>query len=319
MNAFRVFLIATLFFCFGLAKAAYPEKPVKVFLGFAPGGGSDILLRTLLPKFSENLGQQIVVDYRPGAGGNLAMEAAAKSPPDGYTLLMGSPGIATSPSLYKSLSIDPQKDLQPISLVGSVQNVLVVHPSVAAGSVRELIALAKAQPGKLNFASPGAGTSLHLAAELFKQLAGLEIQHIAYKGGGQAQTDVMGGQVQMMFNVVPSALPQVKAGKLRALAVTGKTRSETLPGVPTMAESGLPGYYAVTWNGILAPAGTPREIVAKLNDALVRAMKAPEMKEAFAKIGQDVLWSTPEEFAAFIREETEKWSKVIKATGIKAQ
>jgi tripartite-type tricarboxylate transporter receptor subunit TctC len=312
-------LLAFLSLVLAAAAQAYPDKPLKVVHGFAAGGGADILLRTILPKFSENLGQQIVVDYRTGAGGNLAMEAVAKAAPDGYTLLMGTPGLATNPSLYQKLPFDPLKDLQPISLIGSVQNVLVVHPGVRADSVRELIALAKGQPGKLNFASPGAGTSLHLAAELFKLRTGVDIVHVPYKGGGQAQTDVMGGQTQMMFNVLPSALPQIKAGKLRALAVTGSTRAESLPEVPTMIEAGVAGYTATTWNGILTTAGTPKEHVAKLNDALVRAMKTPEMKQMLAKLGQDVLWSTPEEFAAFLREETEKWRGVIRATGLKAQ
>lgn len=298
---------------------AFPDKPLKVISGFAAGGGSDILLRTVLPRFSEMLGQPVVIDYRTGAGGNLAMEAVAKAAPDGYTLLMGTPGLATNPSLYEKLPFDPLRDLAPISLIGAVQNALVVHPALAATTVRELIALAKAQPGKLNYASPGTGTSQHLAAELFRQAAGFEAVHIPYKGGAQAQADVMGGQAQFMFNVLPSALPQVKAGKLRVLAVTGRARAESLPEVPTMIEAGIPRYTATTWNGILTTAGTAPENVAKLNDALVRAMKLPEMKDALAKLGQDVQWSTPEEFAAFLRDETEKWRNVIRATGIKAQ
>jgi tripartite-type tricarboxylate transporter receptor subunit TctC len=314
---FFVFLFCAVFVVD--AAAAYPDKPLKVIHGFAPGGGADIFLRTVTPKFSENLGQQVVIEYRVGAAANLAMDAVAKAEPDGYTMLMGTPGLATNPFLYDKLPFDPLKDLAPISLIGSVQNALIVHPAVPANSVKELIALAKAQPGKLNFSSPGAGTSLHLAGELFKQLAGVDIQHVAYKGGAQAQTDVMGGQVQMMFNVLPSALPQIKAGKLKVLAVTGKTRAEALPNVPTMMEAGVQGYSATTWNGILTTAGTPKDRIAKLNDALVRAMKSPEMKQALDKIGQDPLWSTPEEFAAFLREETEKWGKVIKATGVKAQ
>jgi tripartite-type tricarboxylate transporter receptor subunit TctC len=315
----RSFLATLALVLAGTAAAAYPEKPVKIMQAFAPGGGSDIFLRTILPKFSENLGQPIVVDYRVGAGGNLAMEAVAKAAPDGYTLLMGFPGLATHPSLYQNLPFDPLRDFAPISLIGSVSNVLVVHPDVPARTVQELIKLAKSQPGKLNYASPGNGTTQHLAAELFKMTTGVDIMHIPYKGGGQAQTDVAGGQAQVMFNVVPSALPLIKAGKLRALGVSGKARAESLPEVPTMIEAGLPGYTATTWNGILAPAGTPKEIVAELNDALVRALRTPEMKVALAKIGQDVAWSTPEEFAAFLREETEKWRKVIRATGLKLQ
>ena len=297
----------------------FPDKPVRVVNGFAAGGGSDILLRTILPKWSELLGQQLVVDYRTGAVGNVAMESVAKSPADGYTLLMGSPGLSINPSLYDKLAFDPQKDFAPISLVGTVPNALVVNPRVPAANVRELVALAKAQPGKLNYATPGAGTSLHLAAELFKLSTGTDIVHVPYKGGAQAQTDVMAGQVQLMFNVLPSALPQVRAGKLRALAVTGRTRSEALPEVPTMIEAGIADYTAVTWNGIVAPAGTPRTVIAKLNESLVGALRTAEMKDAFAKIGQEPAWSTPEEFAALIRDETTKWRRVIQAAGIKAQ
>jgi len=298
---------------------AWPDKPLRVVHGFAPGGGADIFLRTILPKFSENLGEQIIVDYRTGAGGNIAMEAVARAAPDGYTLLMGTPGLAINPSLYEKLPFEPLKDFAPISLIGSVQNVLIVNSSVPAGSVRELVALAKAQPGKLNYASPGTGTSLHLAAELFKLTAGIDVLHIPYKGGAQAQADVIAGQAQLMFNVLPSALPQIRAGKLKALAVTGRTRAESLSEVPTMIESGMAGYTATTWNGILTTAGTPAGVVTTLNDALVRAMKAPELKDLLAKIGQDPLWSTPEEFAAFLRDETEKWRKVIRAAGIKAR
>ena len=301
------------------AQAAYPDRPVKIIHGFAPGGGADILLRTIIPAIGENLGQQIIVDYKTGAGGNLAMEAVAKAAPDGYTLLMGTPGLATNPSLYGSLPFDPLRDFAPISLVGTVPNVLVVNPKLPASSVGELVALAKQKPGSLNYASPGVGTSLHLAGELFKLDTGTDIVHVAYKGGAQAQTDVVSGQVQMMFNVLPSALPQIQSGALRALAVTGRTRSEALPNVPTMIEAGVPGYTALTWNGILAPAGTPPEIVARLNDAIVRAMRSPAMKDQLAKIGQEPAWSTPEEFAAFLREETTKWTKVIRASGIKAQ
>jgi tripartite-type tricarboxylate transporter receptor subunit TctC len=301
------------------AQAAYPDHPIKIIHGFAPGGGADILLRTIIPAIGENLGQQIIVDYKTGAGGNLAMEAVAKAPPDGYTLLMGTPGLATNPSLYGALPFDPLKDFAPISLVGTVPNVLVVNPKVPANTVAALVALAKQKPGALNYASPGVGTSLHLAGELFKLDTGTDIVHVAYKGGAQAQTDVVADQVQMMFNVLPSALPQIQSGALRALAVTGRVRSDSLPNVPTMIEAGVPGYTALTWNGLLAPAGTPPEIVAKLNDAIVKAMRSPAMKESLAKIGQDAAWSSPEEFAAFLREETAKWSKVIKAAGIKAQ
>ena len=319
MKALRFALSLVFVVFFGAVSAAYPDKPVKVVQAFAAGGGSDILLRAILPKFSEYLGQPVVPDYRTGANGNVAMEAVARAPADGYTLLMGFPGLAVNPSLYEGMTVQPLRDFAPVGLIGSVPNVLVVHPAVPADSVRQLVELLKKQPGKLNYASPGSGSTQHLAAELFRLTAGVEMTHIPYKGGGQAQTDVVGGQAQMMFNVLPSALPLVKAGKLKALAVADKNRSAALPDVPTMIESGVAGHTATTWNGLLAPAATPREVVAKLNDALVRALRTKETAEALAKLGQDIAPSTPEEFGAFLREETEKWQKVIKATGVKAQ
>jgi tripartite-type tricarboxylate transporter receptor subunit TctC len=302
----------------GLAQT-YPDRPIKIYHGFAAGGGADLLLRTLLPQLSENLGQQVVIEYRPGAGGNIAMEAVARAAPDGYTLLMGTPGLAINPSLYANLPFDPLRDFAPVSLIGTVQNVLIVNPAFAAKDVRELIEIAKAHPGKLNFASSGTGTSLHLAGELFKVSTGVDIVHVPYKGGAQAMTDVIGGQAEMMWNVLPSALPQIKAGTVRALAVTGKARSDSLPDVPTMREAGVPDYTAITWNGILAPANTPKAIIAKLNDAIVKALRTPEMKGKYAAIGQDLAWSTPDEFAAFIAEERARWSKTIGTAGIKPQ
>lgn len=318
MKCFRPFLIATLAFA-SSAFAVYPDHPVKVVNGFAPGGGSDILLRAILPALSEKLGQQLVVDYKVGAGGNLAIETVAKAPADGYTILMGFAGLATAPALFAKLPFDPIRDFAPISLVGIVPNVLAVYPGVPANSVKELVAYAKANPGKLNFSSPGTGTTQHLVAEMFKLAAGIDMVHVPYKGGGQAQADVVSGQTQLNFNVVPTSLAMIRAGKLKAFAVTGRTRSEALPDVPTMIESGYPDFTAVTWNGFLAPAGTPRDIIAKLNDVVVSVMKTSAMKEQLAKIGQETAWNTPEEFAAFLREETEKWKKVIPAAGLKPQ
>lgn len=310
------FLLAGLF-CGNVLS--FPDKPIRIVNGFAAGGGSDILLRALLPAFSEKLGQPLVVDYRVGAGGNVAIEAVTKAAPDGYTLLMGFAGLATAPFLNAKLPFDPIKDLAPVTLVGVVPNVLMVHPALPVKSVRDFVAYARANPGKLNFTSPGAGTTQHLVGELFKLAAGFDMVHIPYKGGGQAQADVVGGQAQSLFNVVPTALPMIRADKLRAIAVTGKTRSEALPEVPTMIEAGFPGVTAVTWNGILAPAGTPREIVARLNAAMVSVLRTAEMKEQLAKLGQEVAWSTPDEFAQFLRDETEKWRKVIAEAGLKAQ
>lgn len=316
----KVFFALLLLVFSSLALAqGYPDRPIKIIHGFAPGGGADLLLRTILPALSENLGQQVVVEYRTGAGGNIAMETVAHAAPDGYTLLMGTPGLAINPSLYKDLPFDPAKDFAPISLIGTVQNVLIVNPDFPARYVAQLIALAKASPGKLNYSSSGTGTSLHLAGELFKASTGVNIVHIPYKGGAQAMTAVIAGEVQMMWNVLPSALPQIKAGKVRALAVTGRVRSGALPDVPTMQEAGVNGYTAITWNGILAPANTPETIVNRLHDAVVKALHSPGMKEKYAAIGQDLAWDTPDEFSKFIADEAARWKNVIRTAGIKPQ
>ena len=319
MRLLRTTLLLTLALVTLAAQAAYPDKPIKVVLGFAAGGGSDILLRKIAPAIGDALGQTLIVENQPGAGGNLAMAAVAHAAPDGYMLLMGSPGLATNSSLYANLGFDPLKDFTPVALVGSVQNVLLVRRDLPVSSVAELIAYAKKNPGKLNYASPGVGTSLHLAAELFKVNTRVQMVHVPYKGGAQALNDLMGGQVDLMFNVLPSAMPQIKAGNVKALAVTGAQRAATLPDLPTMIEAGVPGYTAVTWNGIVAPAGTPKEIVNKLNEAIVRVLRTPEMQHNLAEIGQDVLVGTPEQFGALIREETAKWKRTIEAAGIKAQ
>ena len=303
----------------GAAAQTYPDKPIKVVNGFAPGGGTDLLLRTLLPKLGEMLGQQLIIDYRPGAGANLAMDLVAKAAPDGYTLLMGSPGLAINPSLYKDLPFDPLKDFAPISLIGTVPNVLVVNPALPVHSVAELVALARKEPGKLNFASPGAGSSLHLSAELFKALEKIDIVHVPYKGGAQAMTDVLAGKPEMMFQVLGVALPYIESGKLRALAVTSAERAAVLPNVPTMMEAGVKNYMAVTWNGLLAPAGTPQPIIDKLHAAIVKALSDPAVQEGYRKIGQVPAFDTPAEFQALIRDEASKWSRVIKDANIQAQ
>jgi len=300
------------------AWADYPDKPIRIVLGFAAGGGSDILLRSFTPALADRLGQPIVVDYKPGAGSNLAMDYVARAPADGYTLLMGSPGLATNTSLYSNLSFDPLKDFAPIGLVGSVQNVLLVRSDLPVSSVQELIAYAKQHPGKLNYASSGAGTSLHLAGELFKAKTKTDVVHVPYRGGSQAMNDLLGGQVDMMFNVLPSALAHIQAGKVKALAVTGAQRSSSLPDVPTMIEAGVPDYTAVTWNGLVAPAGTPPEIIKKINAMLNEVLATPEIQRTFAGIGQDPMTGTPEDFGKFLRDETEKWRAVIQQAGITA-
>ena len=301
------------------AHAEYPDKPIKIVVGFAAGGGSDILTRTIAPALAQALGQPVIVDNLPGAGGNRAMLEVARAKPDGYTLLMGTPGLATNSSLYANLGFDPAKDFAPVALVASVQNVLLLRPSLSVQKVSELIELARQSPGKLNYASPGSGTSLHLAGELFNESAGIKTVHVPYKGGGQALSDLMSGQVDFMFNVLPSALPQIKAGTVRALADTGSQRSDSLPDIPTMIESGVAGYTAVTWNGILAPAGTPPEIIEKLNKTIGQVLTNPEMLQRYASIGTTVLIGSPEDFAKLIRDETVKWRRAIQASGLKAE
>ncbi|WP_454689087.1 tripartite tricarboxylate transporter substrate binding protein [Achromobacter aloeverae] len=299
--------------------AGYPDKPIRIILGFPGGGGADVLLRSVTPGLAQELGQPIIVDNRPGAGGNLAMDAVARAAPDGYTLLMGSPGLATNPFLYKDLPFDPLKDFAPIGMVGSVQNVLIVRPSLHIDTVADLVRYAKEHPGVLNVASSGNGTSLHLAAELFKRDTGVNIVHVPYRGGPPAMTDLLGDRVDMMFNVLPQALAQIKAGKLKALAVTAAQRSPMLPDVPTMQEAGVKGYTATTWNGLLAPAGTPPAIVDKINAALHKVLAMPETKKRFEDMGQDVVMDTPAEFGRLIKDETVKWKAVIEEGGIKAQ
>ena len=304
---------------FALASAqSYPTKPIRLVVPFPPGGATDILARDVAQKLTEAWGQSVIVDNRPGAGGNIGSELVAKSAPDGYTLEMGTVGThAINASLYAKMPYDHVKDFTPVILVAGVPNVLVVNPSVPANSVAELIAYAKANPGKLNFASSGNGTSIHLSGELFKVMAGVQITHIPYKGSTPALQDLLAGQVQMMFDNLPPSLPQIKAGKLRALAVTSLTRAPALPDVPTLSESGLPGFEASSWFGILAPAGTPAPIVAKLNAEIAKYLATPEAKEKLAKQGANAAGGTPDDFAKHIAAETAKWAKVVKDSGAK--
>jgi tripartite-type tricarboxylate transporter receptor subunit TctC len=301
------------------AASAYPDRPIRIVLGFPAGGGADVVLRTVTPGLAEELGQPVIVDNRPGAGGNLGMDIVAKAAPDGYTLLMAAPGLATNASLYENLPFDPAKDFTAIGMVSSVPNVLVVNPSLPFKTVAQLIAYAKSHPGELNYASSGIGTSLHLAGALFERDAGIQLTHVPYRGGPAAINDLIGGQVQMMFTVVPLAGPQIKSGKLLALAVTGETRSPTLPDVPTMIEAGLTGYTATTWNGLVAPAGTPAPIIKQINAALQKVLDRPDVQKTFAGMGQDVVKDTPEQFDAMLKDETQKWERVIKDAGIKAE
>jgi len=301
---------------FAQGAANYPAKPVRLVVPFPAGGTTDILARAVAQRLSEAWGQQVIVDNRPGAGGNIGSDLVAKAKPDGYTLLMGTVGThAINPSLYRNMPYDHVKDFAPVILVAGVPNVLVVNPSLPVHSVPELIAYAKANPGKLNFASSGNGTSIHLSGELFKAMTGVEMTHVPYKGSAPALTDLIGGQVQLMFDNLPSSLPFIKAGKLRALAVTSGARAAALPDLPTLAESGLPGFEASSWFGVLAPAGTSRDIVAKLNGAIAGWLASPEAKEKLLAQGAIAAGGTPEDFARHIGAETSKWAKVVKASG----
>lgn len=294
----------------------YPSKPIKMIVPFPAGGTTDILARIVGQELTKAWGQQVIIENRPGAGGNIGADVVAKSAPDGYTLLMGTVGThGINVSLYKKMPYDAVKDFAPVTLVAAVPNLLVVHPSVPAKSVKELIDYAKKNPGKLSFASSGNGTSIHLSGELFKSMTGVEMTHVPYKGSAPAITDLLGGQVDLMFDNMPSILPHVKNGKLRALAVTTATRSPAIPEIPTIAESGLPGYEASSWFGILAPAGTPQPIVTKLNKEIVRILHAPEIKERLSGQGAEPVGDTPEEFSAHIKSEIVKWAKVVKASG----
>jgi tripartite-type tricarboxylate transporter receptor subunit TctC len=299
------------------AWAAWPEKPIRLIVAFPPGGGTDIVARLLAPVLSQRLGQPVTIDNKGGAGGNIGTDAASKAAPDGYTLLMGNIAPnAINVSTFKHLPFDPEKDFAAITLVAVTPNMLVVNPTVAANSVAELVALAKAKPGTLNFPSAGRGTSSHLAGELFNAMAKVDMVHVPYKGGGPAFTDLLGGQVQVFFATMPAAMPFVKSGKLRPLAVTSEQRSATLPDLPTIAESGLPGYSAITWYGLLAPKGTPREIVQRLNREINEILRLPAVREQLLAQGFEPVGNSPAEFTAFISSEIIKWGRVVKASGI---
>ncbi len=295
---------------------SFPAKPLKMVVPFPPGGGNDALARLVAKHLGDMLGQQVIVDNRGGAGGIIGTQAVAKSPPDGYTLLLGYTGtLAINPHLYKDIPYDPEKDFAPISLVASNPLVLVVHPSVPVHNVAELIALAKAKPNTLNFASSGSGTGGHLVGESFKGAAKIEITHIPYKGTGPAVVDLLGGQVQMMFSVIPAALQHIQTGSLRALAVTSLTRSTVLPDTPTVAEAGLPGFETVLRYGVLAPAGTPVEIVDRLSENIRAIMKRDEIKERLLAEGAETLSTTPAEYAKTISAELAQWGPIVKSSG----
>lgn len=298
---------------------SYPAKQLRFVVPFAAGGPTDLLARTLAQKLSAQLGRPVIADNRPGAGGNLGADIVAKADPDGYTILMGTNGpLAVNVSLYANLPYDPLRDFAPITQVAFVPNVLVVHPSLPAGSVRELIDLLKANPDKYSFASGGNGTTQHLGGEMFKVLAGVKMQHIPYKGGGPALNDVLGGQVPIMFESIATGMTHVRAGKLRALGVTSAQRNPSAPELPTVAEAGVPGFEITAWYGIVAPAGTPPDIVRRLNAELVLAIRSPEIAQRIAALGGAPIANTAEEFQAFLRTDVARWAKVVRESGARA-
>jgi len=303
----------------GSASAqTYPQKPIRLVVGVPAGGTTDVVARLVGQKLGEQLGQQVVIENRGGAGGNIGAEFVAKAPADGYTLFLATIGTMTiNPSLYSKMPFDTLRDFAAISQLTSMPQLLVVHPSVPVKSVKELIAYAKGRPGQLNFASGGAGTAIHLAGELFKTMAGVDMVHVAYKGSAPAMTDLIGGQVSLMFDQILTSLPHAQSGKLRALAVTTERRSPAAPQIPTIAEAALPGYAVTTWHGLLAPAGTPREVVNRLSSESAKALQSTDIRDRFASQGVDPVSSTPEQFAAMMKAELEKWRKVIAASGAK--
>ena len=310
--------------CSALAPASalaqkFPEKPIRFIVPFPPGGGNDILARMLAPKMAESLGQPVVIDNRAGAGGNIGTDLAAKSPPDGYTIVIASNQVTMNPALYAKLPFDIEKDFAPVALAASVPMVLAVHPSVPANNVRELIALAKASPGKLNHSTPGAGTPQHIAFEVFNHAAGISITHVPYKGTGPAIADLIAGQVQAAFGTLASLEQHVKAGKLRALAVATPKRSQAMPSVPTVAESGVPGFDVSLWYSILAPAGTPAPILARLSAETAKALAAPEVRDRLVAQGFEVSYLGPEAMNELMRRDIARWGKSLREIGIKLE
>jgi len=318
MNAWRriASLLAAALIAGGAAAQGYPSHPIRIISIFPPGGGNDVLCRTIGQKLAENVKQQVIVENRPGANGIIGTEAAARSAPDGYTIALVPSGHAVNASLYKKLPYDTLKDFTAVSLAGSSPLVVAVHPSLPARSMRDFIALARAHPGALTYASAGVGSSGHLAGALFETMTATRLVHVPYKGMGLAITDLIGGQVSVTFGTSASVIPQVRTGRLRALAVTGAQRSPALPELPTVAESGVPGYEAGLWYGFVGPAHIPREIVERLNAELVAALAAPDIREKLAAQGVDARSSTPDEFARLLAADIERWAAVVKRAGV---
>jgi tripartite-type tricarboxylate transporter receptor subunit TctC len=301
------------------AAETYPSRPVRMIVPYAPGGNADIQARYIAERLTEALGTQVVVDNRAGANGMIGMELAARAPADGYTLLLVASGFTVNPSLYPKVGYDTLKDFQPISLVGETPLLFVANPSVAANNVKEFLTLAKARPGQLNYGSSGNGSPAHLAGALLETLAGVKLVHVPYKATAGATVEAISGQIQLAFPSLTSVLPHVKVGKLKAYAISVTKRSALAPEIPTMAEAGVSGYDTSIWNGLLGPAGMPKHVVQRLNDAVVQTLKTPQARERYAKVGAEIRYNTPEEFRAFIRAELTKWAKVVKAAGIRGE
>ncbi len=309
-------LLVASFFALPVAAQSFPSKPIRLICPFPPAGSVDIASRAIANELTKTLGQSVTVENRPGAGGNLGGEAAAKSAPDGYTLFMSTSGIqAINPALYTRMSFDPNKALTPVAPLVSLSNVLVLNPSVPANSVREVIAMAKAQPGKIPYASSGNGTSIHMSGAMFTQLTGIDMLHIPYKGSGPAVTDLLGGTVSMMFDNIPSALPHIRSGKLKALATTGAKRDPALPDLPTIAEAGVPGYESGVWIGLMVPTGTPKDIISRLNAEIVKGAKSPEFTKRMTDLGYNIIPGSPEQMAEMIKVEIARWTPIVKTSG----
>ena len=318
-NAIAVALLAMGASTVALAQA-YPSKPIRLVCPFPPGGAVDIASRAIAAELSKTLGQPVNVENKPGAGGNVGLADAARAPADGYTLFMTTSGIqAINPALYAKMPVDPNKELAPVIAVVSLNNVLVAHPLVTINSVKDLITMAKASPGKLTYASSGNGTSIHMSGEMFKHLAGVDMVHIPYKGSAPALTDLLGGQVQLMFDNIPSSLPHIKTGKLRAFATTGAKRDPALPDLPTIAESGVAGYESGVWFGITVPTGTPKDVIAKINAEAAKGLKAESFVKRMTDLGYIVMGGTPEQMAQMNRAEVARWGPIVKASGAKIE
>lgn len=296
----------------------YPSKPIRFLVGFPPAGTNDIVARLVAQKVSEQVGQTLIVENRGGANTAIATELGARATPDGYTILLNAPGHATNPALMK-LNFDPVKDFAFVTLIAEAPNLIVVHPSLPARTVKELIAVSKKNPGQINFGSSGTGTTVHLSAELFQHMTGVKWVHIPYKGGGPAVIELMAGQTQIYFGNLPTVIGYARAGKLRPIAVTGSKRAASTPDIPTVAESGVPGFDVTAWYGVSVPAKTPKAVVDRLNTEFVNAIRAPDLRDRLVKAGADPVGNTPEQYAAFVQNEIAKWGKVIKAAGIKGE